>query len=70
MEANQNQNARLLDGWINEPTAMEILNCKKSTLYYLRKKGMILSSRIGVKTFYNIDSIKGLLNENASKPTE
>ncbi len=55
---------QLLNDWANEAIAMRNLNCKKSTLYYLRKNGKLTYSKIGRKVFYSISSINKLLDEN------
>lgn len=55
---------KLLNDWVNEPQTMQELNCKKSTLYYLRKNKKITSSKIGRKIFYSLSSINQLLNDN------
>ena len=55
---------QLLNDWANEAITMQTLNCKKSTLYYLRKKEKLTYSKIGRKVFYSISSINKLLDEN------
>jgi hypothetical protein len=55
---------QLLNDWANEAITMQTLNCKKSTLYYLRKNEKLTYSKIGRKVFYSISSINKLLNEN------
>lgn len=55
---------KLLSDWLSEPLAMQELNCKKSTLYYLRKNKKITSSKVGRKVFYSLSSINQLLNDN------
>ena len=64
MKTSDTQPNQLLDEWINESTTMNLLQCKKSTLYYLRKNKKVTYSTIGRKIFYSIESIKQLLNSN------
>jgi hypothetical protein len=55
---------QLLEGWMNESDAMRTINCKRTTLYYLRKNGKVGYSKIGRKVFYEIASINNLLKLN------
>lgn len=64
MKTNETQPNQPLDEWINESITMNLLQCKKSTLYYLRKNKKITYSSIGRKIFYSIQSMKQLLNSN------
>ncbi len=55
---------QLLEGWMNESDTMKALNCKKTTLYYLRKNSKLGYSKIGNKIFYDVASINNLLKLN------
>ncbi len=64
MTTDETHSTQPLGEWINESVTMNLLQCKKSTLYYLRKNKKIAFSRIGRKLFYSIQSILQLLNSN------
>lgn len=53
-----------LGGFVPASIAMQMLNCKNTTLYNLRKRGVLVWSTVGAKVFYSLDSIKKLLNDN------
>jgi len=55
----------LLPGWIDELTAERLLDRRSTTLWKLRKQGKIISSKIGSKVYYKLESIMQLLEENA-----
>ncbi len=57
----------LLGGFVNAQKALQLLQCKTTTLYYLRKHGKIVSSKVGRKIFYEIKSIQDLLILNRSE---
>ena len=67
MKTDEIQPIQPLDDWINESVTMNLLQCKKTTLYYLRKNKKITYSTIGRKIFYSIQSIKQLLNLNRNE---
>ena len=50
--------------WDSETEAREILNLKQTALWKLRKSGAIRYSKIGDRTYYKIDSIMQLLEDN------
>lgn len=49
----------LLGGYITQEKAMQLLNIGYTTLYQIRKKGLVKWSRIGSKIFYELNSIRG-----------
>ena len=55
---------KLLGGYVNSKKTMQLLQCKKTKLYYLRKKNELVFSKIGRVYFYEIKSIKALINRN------
>ena len=52
--------------WLKQTEAMEILGCKRTTLYKLRKENRIIFSKLGRKVYVSKESLEKLLNENAS----
>jgi hypothetical protein len=50
--------------WISEGEAQKLLGLKETSLWSLRKRKQIASSKIGSKTFYSIKSIEKLLSKN------
>jgi hypothetical protein len=50
--------------WLSEADVIKWLNLKKSTLYSMRKKKLIVSSVIGRKCFYDKNSLNNYLNNN------
>ncbi|MBK7310345.1 MAG: hypothetical protein IPI93_06025 [Sphingobacteriaceae bacterium] len=53
-----------MDDWIPESFAQKLLGLKTTSLWALRKKRKITSSKIGAKIFYSVKSIEKLLNKN------
>lgn len=62
--ANWDFNPEQLGGYVPASVAKQMLNCKNTTLYNLRKNHKVVWSTIGAKVFYQVESIKKLLNEN------
>lgn len=56
--------ARELTDWISEAEAQKLLDLKETSLWALRKRGKIVYSKIGSKTFYSLKSIEKLLTKN------
>lgn len=54
----------LLGGYVNSKKAMQLLQCKTTTLYYLRKANELVFSKIGRKIFYEVKSIQALIQRN------
>jgi hypothetical protein len=66
MENNSISAFELSLGYVNAARAMQLLNVKSTTLYYLREREKVLAySKIGKKIFYQIESIKKLLEKNS-----
>ncbi len=61
----QSGDENLLGGYITQEKAMQLLNVGYTTLYNIRKRGLVKHSRIGSKIFYDLNSIKGLLGGNS-----
>jgi hypothetical protein len=53
-----------IDDWIPEKEAQQLLGLKATSLWALRKQGLIKYSKVGSKTFYSLKSIAKLLNKN------
>ena len=49
--------------WITEEQAMDILKVKRTTLYILRKKGKLVSRKIGRSVLISKESIERLMND-------
>lgn len=60
----QEGDSELLNGFVNAKKAMQLLSCKTTTLYHLRKNKLISYSKINAKIFYEIESIKALIQKN------
>jgi hypothetical protein len=58
------ENASPIQGWCTELQTQKILGLKTTALWGLRKQNLIRYSKIGAKTFYNLESIKKLLEKN------
>lgn len=54
----------LLGGYVNSKKAMQLLQCKTTTLYYLRKANELVFSKIGRKIFYEVKSLQALIQRN------
>lgn len=54
-----------LEKWLDEKSTQELLGLKTTTLWKLRKEGKLITSKIGAKTYYSVDSINILLEKNA-----
>jgi len=53
-----------LPDWISEKEAQQLLGLKNTSLWTLRKLRQVKYSKIGGRTFYNLESIKKLLEKN------
>jgi len=66
MENNSISAFELSLGYVSATRAMQLLNIKSTTLYYLREREKVLIySKIGKKIYYQIESIKKLLEKNS-----
>lgn len=54
----------LLGGFVNSNKAKQLLQCKNTKLYYLRRDSELVFSKIGREIFYEIKSIQALLTRN------
>lgn len=54
----------LLGGYVNSKKTMQLLQCKNTKLYYLRKASELVFSKVGREIFYEIKSIQALLSRN------
>ncbi|MBP9068395.1 MAG: helix-turn-helix domain-containing protein [Bacteroidia bacterium] len=53
-----------LNDWISEQEAQKLLGLKETSMWALRKKKRVVSSKIGGKIFYSLRSIEKLLDKN------
>lgn len=54
----------LLGGFVNSKKAKQLLQCKNTKLYYLRRDSELVFSKVGREIFYEIKSIQDLLSRN------
>ena len=64
METAEKYPKNTIPGWIDELEARELLGCKNTKLWAIRKRGEVTYSKIGSKTFYKLTSIAELLEKN------
>ena len=58
------QTAEPLGKWMPEKEAQEITGKKQTTLWKMRKKGLLEFTTINNKVFYNRESIMALMEQN------
>ena len=54
-----------ISGWLSENEIKALTGFKTTKLWQLRTKGQLVSSKIGRKTYYLLDSLLELLENNA-----
>ena len=53
-----------IPGWLSEAEMQDLTGFKTTKLWQLRVQGRLKSSKIGKKTFYNLNSWLRMLEEN------
>ena len=53
-----------LTGWLNEKEMQQISGFKTTKLWLLRQNGDLVSSKVGKKTYYQLDSYIELIEKN------
>lgn len=64
MESNSNTTDEQFLGYVSAARAKQLLSIKDTNLFYLRKRNQLVFSKIGRKVFYQLESIKKLLERN------
>jgi len=69
MQSNENllNASPKLNGWLTEKEMQALTGFKTTKLWQLRSKNLLVSSKIGTKIFYKVDSLIALLEKNAMK---